>query len=77
VKSVERSSKTSLGWWDLKQGQLTEEDGTLTRNSRDSDSIVGEFENWWPGMGRWRLGMKMEEATVEFPEGKHWVEARF
>jgi hypothetical protein len=76
VKSVERSSKTSLGWWDMKRGPLTEEDGILTRNSEDSDLIAGEFENWWPGLGRWRLGMKMEEATIEFPEGKHWAEAR-
>jgi hypothetical protein len=74
VKSLERSSKTSLGWWDMKQGPRTEEDETRTGGSKDSDPSEEDFENWWPGIGRWRLGMKMEEATIEFPEGKHWVE---
>jgi hypothetical protein len=74
VKSLERSSKTSLGWWDMKQGPQTEEDGLLGGDFEDSDSSEGRFENWWPGIGRWRLGMKMEEATIEFPEGKHWVD---
>ena len=22
-------------------------------------------DNWWPGIGRWRLGMVCEEATLE------------
>jgi hypothetical protein len=74
VKSLEWSSKTSLGWWDMKQSPRIGEDETPTRSSEDSDPVAGEFENWWPGIGRWRLGMKMEEATIEFPEGKHWVE---
>jgi len=58
--------KTSLGWWDMKQGQVIEDDRTLTRNSEDSDPIVERFENWWPGIGRWRLGMKWRRRQLSF-----------
>lgn len=49
------SSRCALGWWDLSQDK--------------GEGFEGE-ENWWPGGGRWRLGVKMEGATVVFPEGE-------
>lgn len=56
------SAKTSLGWWDLKQ----EGDGD-TDASPIIESLSKE-ENWWPGGGRWKIGARMENATVLFPE---------
>jgi hypothetical protein len=69
---LEYSSKTSIGWWDLEQGSVGEEDALLEHEGEGpEDSGVG-YKNFWPEIGRWRIGMKMEDATIEFPEGKHW-----
>lgn len=68
---LEYSSKTSLGLWDLKQGGTDERDPLLGRDHRTEESKA-MFENFFPGFGRWRVGFKMEDATVEFPEGKYW-----
>lgn len=70
---IEYSGETSLGWWDLKQGEATEADTLLGRGG-DLGDYEGKasYENWWPGIRRWRIGLKMENATLEFPEGKHW-----
>lgn len=68
---LEYSRKTSLGWWDLKQGSANEEDPLLGRGD-DCEGRKVEYENFWPGVGRWRIGLKMEDALINFPEGKHW-----
>lgn len=62
------SRKTSLEWCDLKQ-KVTEEDALLDVPPLDSP---GGYENWWPGLNRWKLGLRMEDATVDFPAGEHW-----
>lgn len=73
VLFTERSPKTSLGWWDLKQSEATEEDALLSRLDLDGGAkVAADYEHWWPGLGRWRLGMMMEDATVDCPEGRHW-----
>lgn len=69
---LEYSQKTSLGWWDLKQGEASEDDPLLGRDDdRGNEGRVG-YENFWPSFRRWRIGMKMEDTTIEFPEGKYW-----
>jgi hypothetical protein len=73
---LEYSSKTSLGWWDLKRVGEANENDALLGGDGDGDGVKGEgHENWWPGLGRWRIGMKMEDAVVEFPEGEHWSQS--
>lgn len=47
------SRRTRVGWFDISQ---RDEDG----------NIIGEHENFWPGLGRWQLGMKMENADLKF-----------
>ena len=69
---LEYSQKTSLGWWDLKQGDAMEEDPLLGRHDDHRSEGNVAHENFWPGFGRWRIGMKMEDATIEFPEGRYW-----
>jgi hypothetical protein len=73
---LEYSSKTSFGWWNLKPGRPTEEDPLLAgaESGFDEDGSHGNEgkQEWWPGLGKWRIGLRMEEATVEFPEGEHW-----
>jgi hypothetical protein len=75
VLPFEYSSKTTLGWWDLRRGPLTEEDALLGGENADQEVAKDEkvHENWWPGLGRWRIGLKMEDAQIVFVEGSNWV----
>ena len=42
-------------------------------DSEDGREQAGtSFENWWPGFGRRRIGLKMEDATIYFDEGEQW-----
>jgi hypothetical protein len=56
----------SMGWWNLKRADT--EDGDASPGSRGS-----ELGNWWPGIGPWRMGIKMESATITFPAGENWI----
>lgn len=69
---LEYSNKTSLGWWDLKQDEVSEEDALLGRDDDRVERATVGYENFWPSIGRWRVGLKMEDATIEFPGGKYW-----
>lgn len=71
VLPFESSSKTSLGWWDLKQG-ATEEDALLGGEQGGSRDAGDKIDNWWPGLGRWQIGVRLEDATIKFPEGRRW-----
>lgn len=31
------------------------------------------FENWWPGLTRWNLGIVQGETVIDFPTGERWV----
>ncbi|KAK7229558.1 hypothetical protein V2G26_001728 [Clonostachys chloroleuca] len=53
------SRKTSLGWFDIRQGDA-------------QDSIGPTNDNFWPGLGRWQLGYVMNDCEVDFPDGKYW-----
>ncbi|KAK7733679.1 hypothetical protein SLS53_008146 [Cytospora paraplurivora] len=53
------SPKTHIGWFDLRQ---RDEAGNLT----------ALFENFWPGLGRWQLGVRMDDTDFELPEGEYW-----
>lgn len=55
----ESSRKASLGWFDLRQA---DEQGNTT----------SEFENFWPGLKRWKLGLKMEDTDFDISEGRYW-----
>ncbi|KAK0122533.1 hypothetical protein ONS96_009575 [Cadophora gregata f. sp. sojae] len=75
VMPLEWSMKTSLGWWDLKAGKKPGEADALLNGNGD-ENVNGDetgYENWWPGFGRWRIGLMMEDATIGFPEGKRWT----
>lgn len=57
--TVQSTSRAHVGWMDLNQ---RDEDGKLT----------GLFENFWPGLGRWRLAVRMDNAILDIREGEHW-----
>ncbi|KYK58079.1 hypothetical protein DCS_05092 [Drechmeria coniospora] len=49
------SPQTRTGWFDM--------------SMRDADEkLMGEYENFWPGLGRWQLGVKMENARLRFDD---------
>jgi hypothetical protein len=52
--------KSHIGWFDMRQGG---EDGAQ----------VGEHENFWPGMKRWVLGVRMDDVAFTFSEGVYWA----
>lgn len=56
---AQQSSRTHVGWFDLSQ---RDEEGRFS----------ALFENFWPGMGRWQLGVRMDDAKIEIPEGEFW-----
>jgi hypothetical protein len=75
IMPFQYSSKTSVGWWDMTQNGSTEEDPLLSGGQERPENIPvkPKYENWWPGSGRWRIGMVMENAEIRFPEGEYWV----
>ncbi|KAE8444574.1 hypothetical protein EG329_014498 [Mollisiaceae sp. DMI_Dod_QoI] len=75
IVPVETSKTTSLGWYDLRQrSEGAGERDPLLGADRGGTEGLGEeeWENFWPGLGRWRIGIKMEDTVIGFPEGKHW-----
>lgn len=66
VKGKLNTKKARLIWWDMKQGAA--KDGKV----RESGEVVKGRENWWPGMGRWHLGLWLQNAVLDFPEPEKW-----
>lgn len=68
-------------WWDMSQDQ-TEMEGGHNEGSgiSESDSLLAESapskskydanNNWWPGLGRWRIGLWLEDAVLELGEAE-------
>ncbi|KAH8172072.1 hypothetical protein LIA77_08840 [Sarocladium implicatum] len=62
------SWKSSLGWFDMRQA---------VQDGSDNDNRSGETEaaketNFWPGWGRWRIGVYMKDAKAIFDQPKTW-----
>lgn len=58
---VQHAKQTSVVWADLSQKNET------TGSSPD------EFENFWPGLGRWHLAAKMDNGHADFQDGVKWT----
>ena len=73
---LEYTKKASLGWFDLQQVDASSESKASDVNCLDEDThpegAYSSFENWWPGLRRWNMGLKMEDATVEFGGEIYW-----
>lgn len=65
IVPMQSTNKAKLGWVDLSQKN---EQGI-------SESSVAP-ENFWPGIGRWQIGLKLEDADIVFGEGVHWEPPR-
>lgn len=51
------------------------EDGIMDGRDEDVESGQTGWDNFLPGMGRWRLAMKMEDAILDFPAAERWAPA--
>ena len=72
---VEYSKKASLGWFDIRQPANAEYSDDASSDAVKEVYVEGTCstaENWWPGLGRWQLGMKMDDATVLFGGETLW-----
>lgn len=49
------SRRTRLGWFDIAQPEAA-----------DDDAAPEHYPNFWPGLRRWQLGLKMENADLRF-----------
>lgn len=59
ILPVMSSPRAKLAWIDMSQ--------------RDSEgALQAQYEHFWPGLGQWQLGVKMEDCVLDFPEGTHW-----
>ena len=68
-------------WWDMKQprtealserneGTGSTESDTLLAVDRTSKPPNEQNEHWWPGLGRWRIGLWLDDAVLELGEGE-------
>lgn len=58
---VQSTNRATLGWVDLSQ-----------RNGEVIAPSTEEPDNFWPGIGRWQVGLKLEDADIVFGEGIYW-----
>ena len=66
-----KSRKCRLIWLDVQQA--AREDGrapSKAKTGADSASKEKIADNWWPGMGRWKLGMSMDDAVLELGDSQ-------
>lgn len=70
ISPYQYSNKTSIGWWDMRQNETLKSMAAGCKGKNDKEHT---YENWWPGAGRWRIGMVMENEEIEFPEGRYWT----
>lgn len=62
-----KTSKAKLVLFDMKQ---VDRERSVAPEAEEEDALLGKKgdENWWPGMGRWHLGLCCPDATLELGE---------
>ncbi|EFX06182.1 hypothetical protein CMQ_6503 [Grosmannia clavigera kw1407] len=53
------SPRSHVGWFDLSQ-------------KNEQGVVVTGHENFWPGGGRWRIGVRMDTISFDISAGEHW-----
>lgn len=81
AKPTLRSKTTRMVWWDMRQppseagserneGRGSTENDTLLAADPMSRPPNDRNENWWPGLGRWRIGLWLDDAVLELGEAE-------
>ena len=42
------------------------------RGTKAGSGNEAEYRNFWPGLRRWNVAIKMENTNINFGEGLHW-----
>ena len=58
------SKKTRAVWWDMRQEGINEP------AEGSGDSEAEGVDNWWPGLGRWRIGLWLDDAILTLGEAE-------
>ncbi|CAJ2501259.1 Uu.00g041120.m01.CDS01 [Anthostomella pinea] len=61
IMPAQSTRRAMVGWVDMSQ-----------RDDLGSMASTVEHENFWPGLGRWQVGVKLENADVDFGLGEYW-----
>lgn len=72
ILPVLSTRKATLGWIDMSQHNSTTGDNKDVNSSNGSSVTDAKYENFWPGLRRWNLAIKMENADINFGEGVYW-----
>jgi hypothetical protein len=76
VKPGQSSRNCALGWFDISQqksdGQpSTGQGGAGAGAGGVDDQGASKYENFWPKLGRWQIGIKMDNAVITFGDPEH------
>ena len=64
------SRRAKMVWIDMKQPDEKTNEAAISHEQDDALLKMKSkgYDNWWPGMKRWHLGMICEDATLKFGE---------
>ena len=67
LSPIQRSKKCRIIWLDMEQPRKR---SAAAKGEQQSNTPSKECKEdyWWPGFGRWRLGMSCEDLTLELGE---------
>lgn len=65
LSPVIKSRKTRIVWLDMEQHRIDDDSSEGANKKNVPSQHKGSADNWWPGMGKWRLGMSCEDAVLE------------
>ena len=72
------SKKTRAVWWDMQQEKSN--DSAEAPSESETDPLLSKkgpgkavklldgVDNWWPGLGRWRIGLWLDDAVLTLGE---------
>ncbi|KAJ8131355.1 hypothetical protein O1611_g2271 [Lasiodiplodia mahajangana] len=63
-----QTRKAMLGWMDMAQ----QVDHAVDGNDSSGGGSDAQYENFWPGLRRWNVAIKMENADIGFGDGVYW-----
>lgn len=73
-----KSKRAKMMWIDMKQPDGDRQHGEAEPSQEEGAALLENkgkgYENWWPGMRRWQLGLICEDATLDLGEPEVLVE---
>ncbi|KAI0007810.1 hypothetical protein F4779DRAFT_590284 [Xylariaceae sp. FL0662B] len=73
IQPAMTTRKATLGWVDMSQHDRSiADDDDQGGNRNSSGGGDTKYDNFWPGMRRWNVAIRMENADIGFGEGLHW-----